>query len=469
MGLSVTQPSGSANGASTLVLRDPSGAFSANVITSTGFSGNGASIDLMNSANVNTYNYPEISPSIMFDFVNSQYLSPRITFTRTSPATYFDAKGIIKNVANNVARFDHDPVTFAARGILFEDARTNFLTYSDQFDNAVWSKSSVSITANNAISPDASNSADTLLPSGVGSLVRNLSQTYTTTTQGLYTFSVFVKDSSLSNGLIALRIRDTAGSNDVRANFNISSLVVPTTAVLGGSWSGNTATVQQLSNGWSRISITANTTTVFTGLVSEIYLGGYQGTTETIGNALIWGAQLESGGWPSSYIPTVATTSNRSIEFAKINLPYDWLNQSQGTAYCEFTARLNVTQTPLTFTTIDGHGYRIRKSSINRYGAAFRDGVTKDTSVIPSPALVEGQVIKVALAIANNDCVVTGGGQSVAKTEELPILIAANTIVSVDIGYSSMDQNHTNGHIRRIAYYPSRNANTALQALTSPA
>jgi glyceraldehyde 3-phosphate dehydrogenase len=53
-----------------------------------------------------------------------------------------------------VARFDNNPTTGESLGLLIEEARTNLVTYSEQFDNASWTKSGVSITANTIVSPD---------------------------------------------------------------------------------------------------------------------------------------------------------------------------------------------------------------------------------------------------------------------------------------------------------------------------
>lgn len=45
------------------------------------------------------------------------------------------------------ARLDYDPVTLAPKGLLVEEARTNLFTYSEQFDNAAWTKSNSLIYA----------------------------------------------------------------------------------------------------------------------------------------------------------------------------------------------------------------------------------------------------------------------------------------------------------------------------------
>jgi hypothetical protein len=57
-------------------------------------------------------------------------LDPRIVFTRASSATYFDVAGNPQNAANNIPRFDFDPVTHAPKGLIIEETRTNLLLNS---------------------------------------------------------------------------------------------------------------------------------------------------------------------------------------------------------------------------------------------------------------------------------------------------------------------------------------------------
>ena len=51
-------------------------------------------------------------------------------------------------------RFDYDPVTLAPKGLLVEEQRTNLLLRSEEFDNASWTKTRTSITANATTSPE---------------------------------------------------------------------------------------------------------------------------------------------------------------------------------------------------------------------------------------------------------------------------------------------------------------------------
>jgi hypothetical protein len=48
-----------------------------------------------------------------------------LTVTRAGTATYFDSTGTLQSASTNVARFDYDPSTLAAKGLLLEGARTN--------------------------------------------------------------------------------------------------------------------------------------------------------------------------------------------------------------------------------------------------------------------------------------------------------------------------------------------------------
>jgi hypothetical protein len=80
-------------------------------------------------------------PSLDMDF-STGTLDPRITFTRASTATYFDVTGALQTAATNAPRFDYNPVTHAARGLLIEVARTNLL-----LNSATLGTQSVAVTA----------------------------------------------------------------------------------------------------------------------------------------------------------------------------------------------------------------------------------------------------------------------------------------------------------------------------------
>ncbi len=60
---------------------------------------------------------PFITPTTILFLVPS--------FTGSSIATVVNSQGLIETVPANPARFDHDPVSLALKGLLLEESRTN--------------------------------------------------------------------------------------------------------------------------------------------------------------------------------------------------------------------------------------------------------------------------------------------------------------------------------------------------------
>ena len=88
------------------------------------------------------------------------------THTRNGTATRVNSQGLIETVNANVPRLDYpfiDGVVQDCPHLLLEPQRTNSLTYSEDFTNAVYSKQGTSsITSNTTTAPDGSLTADTL-------------------------------------------------------------------------------------------------------------------------------------------------------------------------------------------------------------------------------------------------------------------------------------------------------------------
>jgi len=182
-------------------------------------------------------------------------------------------------------RFDYDPVTLAARGLLVEEQRTNLATYSEAFDNAAWTKLNASVTANSTTSPDGTTSADYLIPntsSGQHGVYQALSAVAGTP----YTQSVFAKAGGY-NWLFM-----TEGNNvTAQASFNLATGVVGTVAGTGSP----SATITALANGWYRCTFTY--TPIATSQNIQIRAAnadaGPTFTGDGTSGIYIWGAQLE--------------------------------------------------------------------------------------------------------------------------------------------------------------------------------
>lgn len=176
-------------------------------------------------------------------------------------------------------RFDYDPVTLAARGLLVEESRTNLVTYSEQFDNAAWTKyGSTTVTANSVASPDGTISADLLTSAGTGGTPNVIRQFVTVTSGVPYTMSVYAKRAS-TNFIFLQSLMTGSGSQSF---FNLL------TGTVASQGAGHTASIQNVGNGWYRCIVTYTTST--TGEIFDMWANDNAGNA---GSCYIWGAQLE--------------------------------------------------------------------------------------------------------------------------------------------------------------------------------
>jgi hypothetical protein len=268
-------------------------------------------------------------PALVFDFKNSYYrkggasttFSSAITHTRASSATMVNSSGTLVTVGNNVPRTGHHIYNGSAwvnEGILHEsEARTNLLTYSNDFTNPAWAKTNMTVTANQATAPDGTVTADEI---GITS-TPNASYCINSTASTTGTLSYFAKQSTERFFLI---VRGVYAAGDW-AIFDLSNGTISKSP----TFTGSSAQMVPMGNGWYRCVLqSAGGSTVNAFSISG---SGTNNTTATSGTVYLWGAQMEAGATPSSYIPTTSATVTRAAETLTVpaaNLPYDSTNMS---------------------------------------------------------------------------------------------------------------------------------------------
>lgn len=268
-----------------------------------------------------------VLPKLALDFTTAS-LDPRVTFTRTTgasnPATYVASNGYITLASNNAARFDFDPVTLVCKGLLIEEARTNLVKYSQDFSNASWTLGNATI-GSSTTSPDGTANGQSLMETVTSGGHRYyVTSSITATNAATYTYTVFVK----ANGRNYVRLADTAVSN-VTCFFDINAGTVGT---VGSAVTASSIT--NFGNSWYRCSITY----VMVGTAATPALNiSTDGTTvsyagDVTKGVYVWGAQLEAGAFPTSYIPTTTTALTRNADIANMTGTNfsDWFNASEG-------------------------------------------------------------------------------------------------------------------------------------------
>lgn len=209
-------------------------------------------------------------------------------------------------------RFDHDPATGESLGLLIEETRTNLQNYSEEFDNAVWVKTNGSISTNFETSPAGDQTVDKWIPASSNNY--HYISSSRSVSAGTYTYSVYAKQSGYRYLLFNTPLGTTQGNSGPLVDLQDGVI----TSYFGAS---TPTTVTNAGNGWWRIAITITATggqlkvdqNTFPTQTIATYNG--DGTSGT----LLWGAQLEEGSFPTSYIPTTSTTVTRAADSAIID------------------------------------------------------------------------------------------------------------------------------------------------------
>lgn len=212
--------------------------------------------------------------------------------------------GVLKSFAANTPRATD-------QGLLVETASTNLQTWSQDFTNATWTKSGVTVIANVATAPDGTATANKLTEdasNGQHIVGGNVGQT----SGSVYTNSVFVKAAERSYAMV----RTSFSSPDSGFVVNL------TTGAISSAFGTliTSSSVQALAAGWFRISLTYVDNNIRGSVVVAPALNAttYSYAGDGASGIYAWGAQLEQASSPSSYIPTTSAAATRAADTASI-------------------------------------------------------------------------------------------------------------------------------------------------------
>jgi len=209
------------------------------------------------------------------------------TYERNGNATRVRKDGLIEELTvDDTPRLDW--LNSNCPSLLLESQRTNLQAYSENFSGLAWTPSFVTITANSSISPNGELTATKLeTTSQVGSLTGAIPSAVVNT---LYYYSLFVKADATN--IARIELRDVqSGQPNLTIGFVEFNMATETI-------SGNNASFDKLDGGWYRLKFSATTPSSIGSIISIISL------TE-VGSVFIWGAQMEAGGYATSYIKNV--------------------------------------------------------------------------------------------------------------------------------------------------------------------
>jgi hypothetical protein len=367
----------------------------------------------------------------------------RKTHTRRTPS---DSTYLSTTTAARYA-LPYQYASGVCEGILVEEARTNNVLRSQEFDNASWSKTLISITANQIAAPDGTTTADLYTASTTGTgrfLFQSVSRT-----SAAYTDSVYVKKGTA--GFFYLAPHD--GATTYNTYFNLNTGAVATNAA------GNTATITALSNGWYRVSVTRT-------IDRSFFVCGFSDAdnSETVtagATGYVWGAQLEAGSFATTYIQTFASTVTRAADQITLATSLFPWSATTNTIYVKYRPG-NVSAESRAIQLDDGTANEAIQLG-NTSGAAgyvqVVDGGANQTSPLTSGTVSTSAFERLAVNLAANDIrlVSDGGAQVTDATATLP------TVTTLRLGGGLSAAGMINGYIEELLSLPRTSTQAQLQ------
>jgi hypothetical protein len=376
---------------------------------------------------------------------------------------------------NSAPRFDHDPTTGESLGLLVEELRTNYFQWSNSdADGETWNNVGGGLDL-------ASGQAD---PAGGSTAIRatdadnSISGTFlqrtnlaSLTTGATVSYSIWLKPISCPNNLLSLFVYANGTTDYINAVFTVSGEQITGTGVINAGGTGVVidSSVTPYPNGWYRCVLTGIPSTVtMTDVRARVNLGSYQRVQGTA--RFDWyGAQLEVGSFPTSYIPTSGSEGDRSADVASITGTNfsSWYNQDEGTVFADCTVIGDNGANQFIYSISDGAlGNEIRafKTSANdSLTTAIEDSVNGITSSqfgnTNSPF---GVPFTFAHGFANNSAARAING--IVTTPDTTVTVPS--VNQVRIGARMNETFPSCIYLSRLTYWPTRLPDSALQTIT---
>ena len=375
-------------------------------------------------------------------------------FTRGSSATRINAQGLIETVADTSSRLNYDLLNGKVVNCphyLLEPARTNVFQRSEEFSNAYWSTSRIETPyIADTISPDGTLNAYTLEMSSGQNTGGGVFKTGISIT-GDNSFSVFAKKKNVNY----LALADT-GLTTNAVYFDLENGVVGTTYNATGE-------IQDFGNGWYRCTMKY---TLTSSGAKFIYLSNIDGETSNAvqgGDSIyIYGAQLEQGSYPTSYIPTNGTAITRAAETANGSGDAATFNDSEGVLMAEISSENDGSTKIISIANSSGNENTVWIGYDNGVYFIIRsDGVTQlNGSIIP---IQSNEITKCAILYSNVNVKLYVNGFNLFEYTNLTMPIGLNQLTFSRKGGSLPFY----GKTRELQYFDSALTDAQLETLTS--
>ena len=371
-------------------------------------------------------------------------------YTATTSSPIVKYQPVLQTAASGEARFDHDPLTGESKGLLIEEARTNLIKYSGDLNAATANTGHGWLFGSTLSSFFSYIPAQKIAPDGTQTGVE------------------FVSTASTSEGLFLRTNGLTFGASTYTASMWV---YVPTQTGVNnwgmtvdfGDTESTTVDNVTLFDQWYRISVTVTTSATRNFVDFNIRYNSTVPDNDDFFKFYVWGAQLEAGSFPTSYIPTSGSTVTRAAEFASITGTNfsDFFSNQVGTLYAQFgVVDVGHAEIGERLVTIYPNDSSEVKYNLEGYRAEVRSEGTWNGINFSNDSRNGGRV---ALGFDFTGFSAASNGADASSITAQPTHKQAGRMF---IG-SAYNSGHCNCCLPKISYYPKRLSNATLQAMTT--
>lgn len=360
---------------------------------------------------------------------------------------------LLRTANTNEPRIEYDS-DGNLKGLLIEEQRTNLHPKSGELTNWTYSNNLFKYE-DVTTAPDGTNTADSLVPTTeLSSHFTGLPQSISTGS-GSETFSVFVKANGYSK--IKLYLANQSGNNNQLFDISEGTLGTSGSDLLNKS-------IESMGNGWYRCSITYTSTKTIPYPSVALLADNYSNTSagDGVKGIYIWGAQIESGSFPTSYIPTSGSTVTRNADVATINVSEFEYNTTEGSISMEIVPPSNNSGEQQWILGSNTNSARWAYTNAGFDRAIAYDGVNTFGGEDLQPSTIN----KIATGTDQSTAVIYVNGESLDGSQATNGNIASLTTIFYLGGNFSTGNVNLGGHIKSIKYYPVRLTDNQLKALT---
>lgn len=340
--------------------------------------------------------------------------------------------------------------------LLLEPQRSNYIAHSEYIGAAT--SNNITTIDNSATSPEGVTNAASLIPTTANALhYIDFLSAYPTTIAN-YTFSIYAK----ANGANYIYMRYP--SPNAWAGFNLSTGVKI-------SENGFSADIEDAGNGWYRIYGTINHATgnskaaqIF---VSSNEHSGDPAVVETqdgTSGVLTYGAQLEQGSYPTSYIPTYGSSVTRGADVALKTGIDSLIGQTEGVVYFEWDYQNIGSSGGNIVVSLAGASLQELYFWVKTDGSYVYDVYDSTKQAGITGSIGSFGIKKIALVYKNNDFALYINGVLVGSDTSGSV----PTLTDVYIGKYALNNNYNiSSGIKQVVLFNERLTNAELAALTT--